>query len=81
MGKVIEYVDLAHKLEAQERLGFIMDIAAGTGNLKKGAHGRHIRDLRRRALYEHTKQGQTTPESQDAFRASVQAMGIEVVDG
>jgi hypothetical protein len=34
-------------LEARERLGFVMDVAAATGNLKKRPHRQHMRDLRR----------------------------------
>ncbi len=79
MGEVIEYAEFAHELEAEERLGYIMDTAAGTGNLKRGAHGRHMRDLRRRAAGRYAKQGRSTPRSQEEFRASAQAIGIEVV--
>ncbi len=36
-------------LLAQERLGFVMDLAAGTGNLKKHGQRQHMRDLQRMA--------------------------------
>ena len=36
-------------LLAQERLGFVMDLAAGTGNLKKYPQRDHMRELRRMA--------------------------------
>ena len=49
LGFVNDAAELAIEIEANERLGNVMDMAAASGTLKKHAHRRHMSDLGRRA--------------------------------
>ncbi len=86
MGVVREAGELAAMLLAQERLGFVMDVAAGTGNLKRAASRSHTRDLERLARGAARRRGQaplTRSAANDAApgasTADLAAVGIAVV--
>ena len=49
IGVVLELDELAQMIEAEERLGHIMDMAAAHGTLKRHAHRNHTKDLQRQA--------------------------------
>ncbi len=68
-------------LEAEERLGAVRDMAAGTGNLKKNAHRGHMRDLRRTAQGAPARRsrGPITRSDADSAPQDPADFGIEVV--
>jgi len=49
VGEVVFYAEHISTLEAQERMNSIADMAAAHGLMKKGAGGRHMKDLARMA--------------------------------
>lgn len=81
LGFIGDMADLAAKIEADERLGVLMDTAAATGNMKKRSHRQHIRDLRRQAMGPSRRRDPEPLTRSEAPAASVEvaSFGIEIV--
>ena len=73
--------EIAEMIGAQERLMLVMDMAAASGNLKKGAHRRHMRDLRRATRGTSQRRGteSITRSDADSTPQDPADFGIEVV--
>lgn len=81
LGLLAELTEISHLIEARERLEHIMDIAAGTGHLKRNAHRRHLRDLRHQWQGPDRSRGadEITRSEPDTSPAAIASLGIELV--